>query len=440
MTGKSSQVYLQPQTLLVHILAHWDAQSTLNVGWTDRSIGAHVTDADVFDVLISNELSSCGMPFASTSEPRGSTLPTTEGRSGSRQTNLYNPDPLWSHAAHADRNEGTKPETEAEKLFFASYSRIRAAPAMDPKSLATSVVYTRIVSYVNVGSIAILVFDSFLTFEQEVRAIWSTGWSYMNLMYVLTKYSAFLEGGIIIYHISIPGEWYAECSLSFKVNAWLFVFGLGVGEIIMTTRTWTVWNKNRFLTYALPIFYIFIWAGSFILMGNVLQTLEFAPNPRTPYVGCRATYADPMIFIPWVLLLLYDTGAFVIYRLSLPTFAEISTPVMFIMMAIPAFKAYRSRDTPNFLHVVYRDGVLYYLYIYAISLVNIISALTFPPDLILVISLLSRMIHAILACRVVLDIHESYQAILNSPHDAQHPRSTSYQHRLRAKRPVPIKV
>jgi len=42
--------------------------------------------------------------------------------------------------------------------------------------------------------------------------------------------------------------------------------------------------------------------------------LSVDPNLRTPYVGCHATHADPIIFIPWVLLLFYDTGAAVIYH------------------------------------------------------------------------------------------------------------------------------
>ena len=73
----------------------------------------------------------------------------------------------------------------------------------------------------------------------------------------------------------------------------LFVLGLGVGEskcpwnfvdacpphtfffkVIMTTRTWAVWDKNRFLTYALPIFYVVIWAGGFVLTGFFIEGLK----------------------------------------------------------------------------------------------------------------------------------------------------------------------
>ena len=46
------------------------------------------------------------------------------------------------------------------------------------------------------------------------------------------------------------------------------------------------------------------------------------PNPLTPYVGCYVTQVDPIIFISWILLLFYDTGAIVIYHATWSSFAE----------------------------------------------------------------------------------------------------------------------
>ena len=50
--------------------------------------------------------------------------------------------------------------------------------------------------------------------------------------------------------------------------------------------------------------------------------LSVDPNPRTPYVGCHATHADSFIFIPWVLLLFYDTGAAIFYHATWCRFAD----------------------------------------------------------------------------------------------------------------------
>ena len=42
----------------------------------------------------------------------------------------------------------------------------------------------------------------------------------------------------------------------------------------MTIRTWVAWNKNRTLTYALPLFSIFCWVGGFAAVGIHLQSLR----------------------------------------------------------------------------------------------------------------------------------------------------------------------
>ncbi|KIM34952.1 hypothetical protein M413DRAFT_32905 [Hebeloma cylindrosporum] len=129
-------------------------------------------------------------------------------------------------------------------------------------SLSNIVSQARIVSSVNAASIAILVFDSFLTFDLEVSAIWSRKWTFARVLYVFTRYSGFVEAGISIY----------------------------------------------------------------------------------------------------ALLLLFDA-------------------VMFILMAIPAWKAYRFQGGTRLVEVVYRDGVVNYLYLFVLSTINILITLTFPTGL-----------------------------------------------------------
>lgn len=116
--------------------------------------------------------------------------------------------------------------------------------------------------------------------------------------------------------MSIPGDWYEQCSLAFKFHAcayiiicvylaeliipcnstirafrfWTGCWGKWVSTkscgwplvscilffaiVIMTTRTWAVWNRNRFLAYALPMFYFAIWAGALVLNAIFVQSLK----------------------------------------------------------------------------------------------------------------------------------------------------------------------
>ncbi|KAF9048869.1 hypothetical protein BJ165DRAFT_1526278 [Panaeolus papilionaceus] len=274
------------------------------------------------------------------------------------------------------------------------------------QELADSVKYTRIVSYVNAGTIAIIVYDYLQTLDREIRTIWSQKWNYTKFLFILTRYSTLLEAFVVTYQLSVPGEWYSDCSTAFKANAWLFVLGLGVGEMIMTIRTWAIWGKNRVLMWCLPMFYLAVWVSGFAVTGIFLQTLEFGPNPRTPYVGCYATYVDPIIFFDWILLLFYDA-------------------VMFVLVLIPAWKVFRGGGTSQLLIVVYRDGLIYYLYLFALSFTNIMVIISAPGDLILLLSLFSRALHGILACRVVLHIDEHARPV--QPDTPEHATSPSFQ-------------
>ena len=63
--------------------------------------------------------------------------------------------------------------------------------------------------------------------------------------------------------------------------------------VIMTTRTWAVWNKNRFLTYALPIFYFVIWVGGFVVNAIFIQSLK-----------CQHSFF--FIFLVFLILLIFS--------------------------------------------------------------------------------------------------------------------------------------
>jgi len=97
--------------------------------------------------------------------------------------------------------------------------------------------------------------------------------------------------------------------------------------VIMTLRTYAVWGGNRILKFGLPLLYIVVWAAGFavtaifltdmecpfafssLLSSNVVHFyLVVSPSPLNPYIGCYATYTNPIIFMSWVLLLFYDAG------------------------------------------------------------------------------------------------------------------------------------
>ena len=59
----------------------------------------------------------------------------------------------------------------------------------------------------------------------------------------------------------------------------------------MIIRTWVAWEKNRFLTYALPIFYTFVWVCGFVTIGIFVRSLR-----------CQCSLFDLWLFLVFLIL------------------------------------------------------------------------------------------------------------------------------------------
>ncbi|KAG2017508.1 hypothetical protein CC2G_007014 [Coprinopsis cinerea AmutBmut pab1-1] len=84
------------------------------------------------------------------------------------------------------------------------------------------------------------------------------------------------------------------CTLSFKIMGWLFVIGTGLGEMLLSIRTWAVWKKPRMMGYLLALFWCGVWGAIFAIMGVFLKTVRFDPNPDSPFPGCYISHGDQM--------------------------------------------------------------------------------------------------------------------------------------------------
>ncbi|KAF4564075.1 hypothetical protein EYR36_003326 [Pleurotus pulmonarius] len=77
--------------------------------------------------------------------------------------------------------------------------------------------------------------------------------------------------------------------------------------------------------------------------------------------------ASQILFVVWVLLIVYEAG-------------------ILALMAYRGYIGYRDGGNTALFNAVYRDGILYYLYLFALSLVNITVIKMFPQDVILLAS------------------------------------------------------
>ena len=93
--------------------------------------------------------------------------------------------------------------------------------------------------------------------------------------------------------------------------------------MILTLRTWAVWNRNQRLSIILPVLYSLCWGSGFIitlLFGKsitcewnldalswwIIYYMVVGALPYPGFKGCFVTYANQNILSIWVLLLFWD--------------------------------------------------------------------------------------------------------------------------------------
>ncbi|TFK71031.1 hypothetical protein BDN72DRAFT_838271 [Pluteus cervinus] len=264
--------------------------------------------------------------------------------------------------------------------------------------------------YLTVASSTLYLYDLLLTFDLEVDHLWPSKWTLTKVVYLLQRYLPLIDTVIlaITWQFGDINPW--TCEVLIRVSSWSFVIGITLSEVILMHRTLAVWGNNRklriavflfFLGCILPIFWMMNGYHETLTCSFVLSTMEPTADIRwidhsTPIPGmhCFATGKSRSNYLCWTLLTVYDTG-------------------LLVLISIPAFQIRRSGGPVSILcQVVYRDGILYYLYVVALSAINIILILELPLDSNATLKLLSleRVIYPILASHVVLHIREqAYQ-------------------------------
>jgi len=161
-----------------------------------------------------------------------------------------------------------------------------------------------------------------------------------------------------------------------------------VAEILLTIRTWACWGEARWLTIGLPIFFLVVWVIVYVFLGFFLRTVEFIrpPHYAIPF-GCFYVEADSVLVACWAAMMVYDAG-------------------LLLLMGIRGFPTLKGMGKETLSKVVYRDGLIYYLFLFVLSLVNIVIILCLPYEYVNLFTTLERVMYSILTCRAILHIRE----------------------------------
>ncbi|KAF9441300.1 hypothetical protein P691DRAFT_766460 [Macrolepiota fuliginosa MF-IS2] len=226
------------------------------------------------------------------------------------------------------------------------------------------------------------VLEWLLTFEMEVSFIWPAPWTTMKVLYLLGRYMPFIDVTLAVFFMFSDGLSVETCGVLYQCVAWMFFCGVAIASLIFTLRTWAVFGGWPRVGLGLLIFYISTWIVAAVPFGLYLQTVTCG-YPKVAY----PMFADNLFVVIDVHGIYWSNAALDSYPRSVSL----------------------SGTNSNLVRVVYHDGILYYIYMFIISLLNFLVVFKFSNEHVDLLLTMERVLQSVLACRVVLHIRQEAQ-------------------------------
>jgi len=239
-----------------------------------------------------------------------------------------------------------------------------------------------------VAAVSVLCYDYLLTLPKEVHYIWKRHLSPFAVAFLVIRYLPFFDTAILaMIHEFAPNMSTKACSITFWVQAWSYYFSYNLVECILAVRTCAVYNNKKSVAISLGVlWFVYVTPATFFFV-IFLMTVQFDLAPVTR--ECTITQAGELLYIPFDFLLAYNTVVLVlIVRKALQD---------------AGYRFWKWNGATLF-HLVYRDGILFYVLLLLISVVNTALMDTLPDYAKTCMTVLHRVLHSILASHLVLNI------------------------------------
>ncbi|KAF5364280.1 hypothetical protein D9756_000755 [Leucocoprinus leucothites] len=267
--------------------------------------------------------------------------------------------------------------------------------------------------YFSGAALVAYVYDYFLTLDREIEYVWKSRWSPVKNLFLLNRYFVIVN---IIVQQFLLGTVNGRRSLSQchgLVQAFIFLtaFGTFLSELLLCLRLWVMWDKNKkvlagilAIFVAITIYYITDAELSFDLSNSdfipyleplhLVDVLLAGPDSPLdhPPKGCALNVQEHRAYITPIILVVADI-------------------IKVALSLIPTLRIYTSRSRAifrnNIMNEVYREGVLFYVYLCIYSVVELLLVIQSADNAVTAVPVF-LVIRVVLASRMVLHIRQLY--------------------------------
>ncbi|KAH8827701.1 hypothetical protein DL96DRAFT_1795821 [Flagelloscypha sp. PMI_526] len=241
------------------------------------------------------------------------------------------------------------------------------------------------------ASLAILVWDWFITFIAEVRYVWLTRWSLGKILFFLTRYLPLSDVCLSIFVLQLmnPTEDETACQKPYLVIALLDVIGILVAQSILILRTWAIYDRNKWLLLGLSGFAVILGIYGGIAAIIFVNTIVWAGPKFAGVRGCNIITVDNrLVSGSYVGVMIFETTVFV------------ATMVRALQRRRHSF------GSRLLIEVIFRDGLIFYLFIVSISILNVVVMYATSQEYTVVLVIFQRVMHSVGTGRILLHMRK----------------------------------
>jgi len=255
---------------------------------------------------------------------------------------------------------------------------------LDPQSAAQILEGLIAFGYVDSASVAILVYDYFLTLPNEVRLIWPYPGSLITVLFFIIRYPPVLDSAVLL------TRGFSSTSVSayralYDAQVYFYVAGLFFSNVVLLLRTAAVWNNSRRVLIGLIALLTVVGTISVYFVVGYLSGLQFQHSPFPSAPGHFVEDNKNTLYVPYASLMIFET----------------------VVLILTLLKASGLKQVSDLHKTVYRDSLYFYFCLFAISTANVAVLAAGPVELRPILTSPHRVLHSILSGRLILNINEA---------------------------------
>lgn len=254
---------------------------------------------------------------------------------------------------------------------------------------------------------AVLLYDYFLRFDAEKRLVWPSRWGIGKTLYLLVRYSPFLDMIIIgVFNFAPASIMPQICASLLNISIALTVFGFFLTEVILSLRTWVIWDRDRTIGIWITLLHILFGGMEVTFVVLMTKLHAFTQSPIPELVSCWLTEPNQHTYILGLYISLAIGGA---GRLIL-TILTLFRGRTYLCQAIK-FNRTEPRPVPSLACILYRDGVIYFIYslVLCLATIFVVSFTPYRP-----LTRVQRVLTGILTTQMLLNLREAANPV-NEP-------------------------